>query len=166
MQLRQHLRAQGALGPRRALGGGAGNGFSFNPSISADGRYIAFVSDASNLIAGDTNVFNRDIFVRDVVLGTTERVSLRPDGSEIVRADSLSPSISADGQKVAFGVYTNNLAGPPPASAGPNLHHGIYVRDRSAGTTTLASARPDGTPAELLYALQPMISANVDTTSK
>ena len=143
-----------------ALGGGAANAFSSTPSISADGRYIAFGSSADNLIAGDTNVFNNDVFVRDMLLGTTERVSVRPDGTQIIRADSVFPSISADGQKIAFGVYTNNLAGPPPASAGPNFHHGIYVRDRSAGTTTLVSARPDGTPTEVLSELYPRISAN------
>jgi uncharacterized repeat protein (TIGR01451 family) len=142
-----------------ALGGGAANAFSSTPSLSADGRYIAFASSASNLIAGDTNVFNVDVFVRDMVLGTTERVSVRPDGSEIVRADSVFPSISADGQKVAFGVYNNILAGPPPVSQ-PNFHHGIYVRDRSAGTTTLVSARPDGTPTDTLSEIDPMISAN------
>jgi Tol biopolymer transport system component len=61
-------------------GGAAANYGAYEPSISADGRYIAFESASDTLVPGDTNVFNRDIFVRDTLLGTTERVSLRPDG--------------------------------------------------------------------------------------
>ncbi len=140
--------------------GGQANASSHSPVINADGRYIAYVSYADNLVAGDTNVFNANVFLRDTVAATTVRVSLRPDGTEIVRADSLSPSLSADGRKIAFGVYDSPNAGPPPASAGPNLHEGIYVRDLDAGTMTLASVRPDGSPATLLVALHPMISAN------
>lgn len=143
-----------------STGGAIANSFSSDPAISADGRYIAFTSFADNLIVGDTNRFNSDVFLRDTVAGTTERVSVRPDGSEIVRADSSYPSISADGRRVAFSVGDNALGGPPPASAGPNFHEGIYVRDLTTSSTILASARPDGTPASLLVALHPMISAN------
>jgi uncharacterized repeat protein (TIGR01451 family) len=140
-------------------GGGQANAGAFSPSISADGRYVAFASGSDNLVPGDTNVFNVDVFVRDMVLGTTERVSLRPDGSQIVGADSTVPSISADGRRVAFAVFNDTNGGPTPGIQ-PNLHHGIYVRDLNTNQTILVSARPDGTPSELLASRDPVISAN------
>ena len=142
-----------------STGGALANYGALDPAISADGRYVVFQSASDTLVPGDTNVFNRDIFVRDTFLNTTERVSLRPDGTEIVGSDSASPSISADGRRIAFVVWNNTTAGPTP-SIPPNLHHGVYVRDRSTNTTTLVSARPDGTPADLLVSLNPTISAN------
>src|SRR4026208_1295472 len=57
-----------------ATGGGQANGRSFFPAISADGRFAAFYSDASNLVSGDTNGA-RDVFVRDLQTGETTRVS-------------------------------------------------------------------------------------------
>src|SRR4028119_1251733 len=88
--------------------GNQGNAPSFGPSISADGRFVAFTSIASNLVPGDTNN-NRDVFVRDLSTNTTTRVSV---GSAANQANSLSlfPSkISADGRFVAFDSYANNL---------------------------------------------------------
>ena len=64
-----------------ATDGTQANGDSFSPAISADGRYVAFVSDASNLVPGDTN-HSTDVFVRDLRLGTTQRVSVAADGSQ------------------------------------------------------------------------------------
>ena len=131
------------------------------PAISGDGRLVVFSSTADNLVPGDTNVSNADVFVRDLVAGTTTRVSVRPDGSEIVGADSLQPTISADGHRVAFAVFNNTLAGPTP-QVPPNLAEGIYVRDLVTSATILVSALPDGTPAHLLLLGQqfPMMSAN------
>ena len=73
---------------------------SINPAISADGRYVAFRSHASNLVSGDTNNLD-DIFVRDRQNGTTERISVAYDES---KANGVSnyPSLSADGRFVAF----------------------------------------------------------------
>src|SRR5580765_8002845 len=75
------------------------NGESFIPAISADGRYVAFASDASNLVPDDTNGF-RDVFVRDRVTGTTVRVSVDSTGLEAddASAELVAPSISADGR--------------------------------------------------------------------
>ena len=81
-------------------GGKAGNASSFDASISADGRYVAFLSDSSNLIPGDTNHV-RDVFVRDLVAGTTERVTVASDGTP-ENSDAAYPSINADGSRVAF----------------------------------------------------------------
>ena len=131
-----------------------------HPTISADGRYVAFNSPASTLVAGgEPNLWNSDVFVRDRLLATTERVSVRPDGSPIIGGDSMRASISGDGRRIAFVVYDNTLAGPTPFVPS-NLHNGIYVRDLTAAETTLVSARPDGTPSDRLPAQDPMISAN------
>ena len=75
----------------------AANGPSYdNPGLSRDGRYVAFVSDATNLVAGDTNR-QPDVFVRDRVTGTTSRVSV--SGAEKQANDqSVLPSMSADGR--------------------------------------------------------------------
>jgi Tol biopolymer transport system component len=116
--------------------GNEGNGYSVNPSISADGRYVAFWSAASNLVAGDTNNVE-DIFVHDRQTGATERVSVSSAG---VQANDrcYSPSISGDGRYVAFGSQAGNLI---PNSNGWNQ---VYVRDRQAGTTVCASVSTGG----------------------
>ncbi len=91
----------------------------FTPSISAAGRYIAFSTDAANLVSGDTNAAT-DIFVRDTVAGTTVRVSVNTfneqsqgaqfvSGSDIKQKGSSFPSISADGLFVAFVSEATNL---------------------------------------------------------
>ena len=85
-----------------------GNARSGAPaSVSPDGRYVAFGSQASNLVSGDT-LGAIDAFVRDRVAGTTERISVRSDGTQADQT-SLSRSISADGQSVAFYSNANNL---------------------------------------------------------
>lgn len=73
---------------------GAPNGSALSPSMSSDGRYVAFESDADNLVAADTND-STDVFVRDMLTGTTTRVSIGYDGSELAES-SYSPKLSAD----------------------------------------------------------------------
>jgi Tol biopolymer transport system component len=109
-------------------------------SISADGRFVAFASEADNLVAGDSNG-QWDIFVRDLRSGTTERVSVATGG---VQADGESafPSISADGQLVAFQSRATNLA---PGDT--NASNDIFVRDRQAGTTERVSVAAGGAQA-------------------
>jgi len=87
--------------------GAQANGFSFSPAISADGRYVAFASDATNLVPSDTNGFT-DIFVRDTCVGapvgctpSTTRVSVDSQGNQS-RLPSVSPATSANGRYVAF----------------------------------------------------------------
>ena len=77
------------------------------PSISGDGRYVAFSSGADNLAVGDTNGAE-DMFVRDRQTGTTTRVSVSSTGEQ-GNGDSLSPSISEDGRYVAFLSKATNL---------------------------------------------------------
>ena len=99
----------------------------FRSPLSASGRYIAFESAATNIVANDTNGFT-DIFVRNMSTGVTERVSVGPAGLES-DAGSDQPAISADGRFVAFSSQATNLA---PA-AGPATD--VFVRDRVAQTT-------------------------------
>src|SRR2546421_6235348 len=84
-----------------------GNANSFSPSISADGRFVAVYSYASNLVGGDANGFS-DVFVRDRKTGKTRRVSLSSSGVG-GNSNSFSPSLSADGRFVAFYSYASNL---------------------------------------------------------
>ncbi|HEY7050310.1 MAG TPA: carboxypeptidase regulatory-like domain-containing protein [Jatrophihabitantaceae bacterium] len=130
--------------------GTEGNTFSQSPSISRDGRYVAFESFASNLVPGDTNGAH-DVFVSDRVAGTTERVSVAGDGSE-GNDFSGSPSISADGRYVAFESFASNLV---PGDT--NGVEDVFVRDRIAGTTERVSVAGDGTPGDG-NSLQPSIT--------
>jgi Tol biopolymer transport system component len=120
--------------------GAQGNDDSHFAAISADGRYVAFHSDASNLVAGDTNNA-RDIFVRDRQMGTTERVSVHSNGAQ-GNDWSFDPAISDDGRYVAFESRASNLA--------PGYTNGtvdIFVRDRLMGTTERVSVDSNGTQA-------------------
>lgn len=83
------------------------NGASFESSISADGTRVAFDSLASNLVAGDANE-GFDVFVHDRATGQTERASVDSNGAE-ANFDSVEPSISADGNTVAFASDATNL---------------------------------------------------------
>lgn len=100
-----------------------GDDWSLNPAISADGRFVAFNSFAGNLVAGDGN-FDFDIFVHDRTAHTTVRSSVRTDGSEgDLGLGSLNPSISADGQVVAF----ESEAGLDPQHSGFPVD--VFVHD-------------------------------------
>ncbi|MEG4112524.1 MULTISPECIES: calcium-binding protein [unclassified Microcoleus] len=117
--------------------GDRGNNDSYRPSISADGRFVAFESDATNLVPGDTNN-GRDIFVRDTLANTTTRVSVDSAGDR-GNSDSYRPSISADGRFVAFESDATNLV---PGDT--NNRKDIFVRDTLANTTTLVSVSSSG----------------------
>lgn len=118
-------------------GGILGNAFSDEPSISVDGRYVAFASLASNLVPGDTNGAY-DVFVKDMQTGLVEVVSVS-DFGELGNAYSLQPSISADGRFVAFKSRASNLV-----AGDTNDHYDIFVRDRAERKTIRISLRSDG----------------------
>jgi Tol biopolymer transport system component len=117
------------------------NGDSKESSSSADGRYVAFRSYASNLVAGDTNGFS-DVFVRDQVAGTTERVSVDSAGAQ-GNSTAQSPVISGDGRYVAFGGYADNLV-PGDTNGLPD----VFVHDRTTGTTVRINLAPGGGEAD------------------
>ena len=113
-------------------GGAEGSGHSYSPSISGDGRYVAFESNANlDLVAGDSNPLS-DIFVHELLGGTTTLVSVDSFGVQDVPSSSFSPSISADGRYVAFEsdaiLVANDLA-----------LFDVYVHDRQTGDTILVS---------------------------
>ena len=112
----------------------------FVVSISGDGRYVAFYSDATNLVSGDTNG-ETDIFVHDRQTGTTTRASVASDGSE-ANAGSSEPSLSGDGRYIAFVSGATNLV-----TEDTNGKADVFVRDLQAGTTTRASVNSSGAEA-------------------
>ena len=105
---------------------------SAHTSISADGRFVAFQSNASNLAAGDTNGDDFDVFVHDRVTGITELVTAGGN------RESTSPSISADGRFVAFTSRASNLA--PGDNAVELANRGLLVHDRATDTTEVLLA--------------------------
>src|SRR5215218_6172717 len=119
---------------------------SRSPSISADGRYVAFVSEADDLTAGEGPWW--DVYVRDRKTGETELVS-RPTVGTASNGDSFLPSISDDGRRVAFVSRAANLA---PGDTDFHIND-VFVRDLDAGTTSLVSAavgdaEPDGSSTQ------------------
>jgi Tol biopolymer transport system component len=116
--------------------GAGGNGNSFDPSISGDGRVVAFMSLANNLSSEDDDgVGFAHVFVRDLQAGTTTLVSREsgPAGA-VTTAESRSPTISADGRLVAFASRSTNLSAEDSDNA-----QDVFVRDLQTATTTLAS---------------------------
>jgi Tol biopolymer transport system component len=109
------------------------NNGSNSPTISADGRYVAFHSADSNLVPGDTNR-TFDIFVHDRRTGRTTRVSISSAGRQANGESLGGPSISADGRYLAFTSLATNLV-----AGDANGITDVFVRDLRAGTTTLAS---------------------------
>ena len=107
-------------------------------ALSADGRYVAFESDATNLVAGDTND-NADIFVRDMLTGTTTRASVGNAGEQTIDA-ALAASISGDGRFVAFETDDDILDDVP----GSDFQ--IILRDLVLGTTQRVSSDASGAP--------------------
>jgi Tol biopolymer transport system component len=120
-----------------ASSGAQANGRSEFPAISDDGRYVAFQSEANNLVSGDTNAV-LDVFVRDRVNGTTERVSISSGGSQ-GNAVSGGPTLSADGRLVAFTSLASNLV-----SGDSNGAADVFVHDRQTGVTERVSVATGG----------------------
>ncbi len=162
----------------------AGNDYSTNPVINGNGRFIAFQSHADNLISGADTNDTQDVFVRDLVLGTTVLISINADGTDSGTcegsscaatsvAGSFYPDISDDGRYIAFVSYATDLVKGVEFDVTPN----VFVRDRDAdadgvfdesgpgeSTTTLLSIGIDGTAAGIFGAsstsTRPVISGN------
>ncbi len=106
-----------------ATGGGQGNGYSYGPSLSLDGRIVAFSSSADNLVSGDTNEHS-DVFVHNRQTGQTTRVSVATGGGQ-ANDFSAVPSLSAAGRRVAFVSYADNIVPGAPGIA----NYGVFVHD-------------------------------------
>jgi Tol biopolymer transport system component len=135
-----------------STGGARGDADSFRPSISSDGRFVAFESNSANLVAGDTNGVN-DVFVGDRQLGTTERVSVSSAGTQGDQYSYIA-SISADGRYVAFQSFADNLV-----TGDTNGQMDVFVRDRQLATTVRASVSSGGVQGNSQSGT-PSISAN------
>lgn len=123
-----------------ATDGTEGNWHSGWSVVSADGRFVAFSSFASNLVPGDTND-DYDVFLRDRLAVTTERINLGPGGVQ-ANDTSSTVAISADGRYVLFNSYATNLV---PGGI-PWAGH-VYLFDRHTGLTEVVDRSPDGSLA-------------------
>lgn len=129
-----------------------GNEASQYPSLSVDGRFVAFYSDANNLVAGDTNNVT-DVFLHDRQTSTTTRISLRSDGTQ-GNGGSYYPAISATGRYITFVSLATNLV-----ANDTNNTWDIFVHDRDTGQTRRASVASNGTQSNGT-SLQPIISGD------
>jgi Tol biopolymer transport system component len=133
-----HDRATGTTDRASVDSGGVeGNGDSRQPALSADGRFVAFLSVAKNLVAGGTSG-TQHVFVRDRASGTTELASVSTGGTA-ADADSLECAISADGRFVAFSTGATDLD-----ASDTNGTTDVYLRDRQLGTTVRCSLDSSG----------------------
>lgn len=124
--------------------GGEANNESFAPDISADGRFVAFDSAATNLVSDDNNA-RRDIFVHDRETGVTERVSVRSNGTQ-ANGNSYAPAISDDGRIVVFHSFATNLV-----DGDSNNVADVFVHDRQTGVTSVASRVIGGSANDISY---------------
>ena len=147
------LHASNTLAAGRVEAAGSqGNGWSSEPALSATGRYLAFTSEASNLVGDDSNALS-DVFWRDRASGVTRRVSVSSAGIE-GNAASYDPAVSADGRRVVFASSATNLV-PDDASS----HGDVFVHYMATGRTVRVSVSRGGMAGnDLSY--QPEISRN------
>jgi archaellum component FlaF (FlaF/FlaG flagellin family) len=121
----------------RSATGSPGNGQSAEVAMSADGRYVAFESSATNLVPGDSNG-KGDVFVRDLVKHTIVRVSVSSEGVQ-ANGPSYGPVLSADGHLVAFGSAASNLV--PGDTNGAS---DVFLHDLASDQTSLVSVATSG----------------------
>jgi Tol biopolymer transport system component len=125
----------------RSDGGQATGGRSASPAISANGRWIAYTSKATNLVDDDTNG-TWDVFLFDRDTGTTRRVSVRSDGSQATGSSKGDPAISADGEWISYTSAADLVADDT------NAESDVFLFDRDTGTTERVSVRSDGGQAD------------------
>jgi WD40-like Beta Propeller Repeat len=139
-----------------SAGTASANGFSFNPVLSADGRFVAFVSNANDLAANDANA-TYDVFVRDFMTGTTKLLSVNSAGTAAGNGSSFTPALSADGRFVAFHSNANDLV-----ANDTNDTSDVFVRDLNTGTTKLVSINSAGTASGNDDSAYPELSVSAD----
>ena len=132
----------------------SGPGGSSSWSVSGDGQFVAFATDADNVLPNDTNG-RRDVFVRDLVGGTNTLVSVNTNGTGPGNEHSTDPSISGDGRFVAFSSSANDLV-----ARDTNKECDVFVRDLLAKATTLVSVNTNGTGPGIKASSAPRISTD------
>src|SRR5262245_624571 len=137
--------------PYRVSATAAGN--SHSPVFSADGKHVAFVSHANNLVTNDDLGPHLDLFVRDLVTGNTVLVSVSTNGFGGANDNVALYSLSSNAQFIAFEADANNLA---PGDT--NRVSDVYVRDLLTGVTRLVSVNADGTGSGNGPSSNPLIS--------
>lgn len=124
------------------VGGGEGDDGSYDPAISGDASVVAYDSDASNLVAADSND-EADIFLSDIETGVTSRVSVTSGGQQS-DGSSFAAALSDDGSTIAYYSLATNLV-----TGDTNLVSDVFVYNVVTGTTTRASVASDGTQSDL-----------------
>ena len=131
------------------------NGSSSSSDLSDDGRVVVLASNASNLVANDTNGAS-DIFLRSMDTGTTTRISVSSSGAQ-ANGRSISPAISANGNWIAYSSQATNLLG---AGNDTNGLEDVFLYNRTNGNTTRVSVRNNGGQSSGGNSLDPAISSN------
>lgn len=144
--------AQGTTRVNVDSAGAQGNAYAHDASLSADGRFVAFSSGATNLVPGDTNGVP-DVFVHDRLTGKTSRVSVDSTGIQ-GNKNSIRPTISADGRRICFESSASNLV-----AGDTNGYTDIFVHDRATQQTTRVNVASGGLQSNWLSSV-PSISAN------
>ncbi len=145
-----------ALVSRNSAGTGSGNSYSSSPVISGNGNFIAFTSQATNLVTNDSNGTTQDVFVYDRVAGTNALVSRNSAGTGSGNSYSSSPVISGNGNFIAFTSQATNLV-----TNDTNYNDSdVFVYDRTANTNRLFSYIPDATRSGNRDSANPAISGN------
>jgi Tol biopolymer transport system component len=122
--------------------------------VTADGRHVAFVSSATNLVPGDTNGAE-DIFLKNLTTGDVQRITVTSDGSQLTDFFIYSdPSVSADGRYVSYAT----TGAFDPADVNGDID--VYLRDTVTGETTLLSRRAGGEPLSSGWASSPAVSGD------
>jgi Tol biopolymer transport system component len=134
--------------------GDPGNSISIPSGISADGRYVAFWSYATDLVDGDTNGY-AEVFLRDLQAGTTERLAVSGSGAQSDKGVAESCSLTPDARFAAFGSGSTNLV-----SGDTNALSDIYLRDRQLGTTERVNVASGGAQATGGDSHRPRLSPN------
>lgn len=122
-----------------SAGTASGNGTSFGGKISADGRYVVFTSQASDLVANDTNT--RDVFVRDLQTNTTKRVSTNAAGNGGGNGESFGGIVDKGGRFVVFATRATNLSALPDT----NQFAEVFIYDIQADSKRLLTVNATGT---------------------
>ncbi|MBX7218566.1 MAG: hypothetical protein K1Y36_01355 [Blastocatellia bacterium] len=140
-------------------GTGGGDGASFNPVISADGRFVAFESAATNLTADADGNFGSDVFWRDMQKPTCTLVSESFAGGSTGDVFSMNPDLSSNGRFIAFSSFSSNLV-----ISDSNFSEDVFWRDMnpggSPGAIGLVSSNSAGTDTGDLQSNRPVISGN------